>query len=229
MNPKLEPFLRRLGYSFDNSKLLEQALTHRSFGGINNERLEYLGDAVLDLVVGELLFERFPQANEGVLSNLRSQMVCQRALASAARNLGVPEVIVLGRSASSSGGHQRDSILSDAFEAIIGAIFLDSGWDNAREFTRANMPIEDSIYETAASTRDAKSRLQEFLQARKLPPPQYELKEISGPGHSQNFLVVCRSAPDVPDFEGSGASRRAAEQVAAGLTLDYLTVQATEK
>lgn len=229
MNPKLEPFLRRLGYKFDNLKLLEQALTHRSFGSNNNERLEYLGDAVLDLVVGEMLYSKFPQANEGVLSNLRSQIVCQPALAKVARELGIPEVIVLGQSASSSGGHQRDSILSDALEAIIGAIFLDSGWDAAREFTQGHMSVDDSAYESAASTRDAKSRLQEFLQAKKLPPPQYELKEISGPGHSQNFLVVCRSAPDVPDFQGSGSSRRSAEQAAAGLALDYLTAQATDK
>lgn len=229
MNLKLEPFLRRLGYSFDNHKLLEQALTHRSFGGTNNERLEYLGDAVLDLVVGEMLYSKFPQANEGVLSNLRSQMVCQKALATVARTLGVHEVIILGQSASRSGGHQRDSILSDALEALIGAIFVDSGWDAAREFTQKHMTIDDSVYDTAASTRDAKSRLQEFLQSKKLPPPQYELKEISGPGHSQNFLVVCHSAPDVPDFEGSGASRRAAEQMAAGLALDFLTVQAAEK
>lgn len=228
MNPKFEPFLRRLDYQFDNVQLLEQALTHRSFGGVNNERLEYLGDAVLDLCAGEMLYHKFPLANEGVLSNLRSQLVCQKALAQVARDLGIPEVIILGRSATTSGGHQRDSILSDAVEALIGAIFLDKGWDAARDFVNKHMRIEESAFETSASTRDAKSRLQEFLQAQKLPPPQYELKEISGPGHSQNFLVVCRSTPDAPDFEGLGASRRAAEQSAAGLALDYLTAQATE-
>lgn len=229
MRAEHESFLRRLGYQFTNLKLLEQALTHRSFGSTNNERLEYLGDAVLDLSVAEVLYRKFPEAKEGTLSNLRSQMVCQGALAKAAREVGIPDVLVLGQSAARSGGHQRDSILADTFEALIGAIYLDSGWEAAHSFSQKYMVVDDTMYESVANRRDAKSRLQEFLQAKRLPPPQYELKEISGPGHSQNFLVICRSAPDVPDFEGAGASRRAAEQVAAGLALDYLTGQTIEK
>ena len=225
MRADIEAFQRRLAYQFTNLKLLEQALTHRSFGAANNERLEFLGDAVLDLSVGEILYEKFPQADEGGLSNLRSQMVCQGALAAKAKELGISEVLTLGQSASRSGGHQRESILSDAFEALVGAIFLDGGWEAARDFARRFMVVEDSMLEGLALRRDAKSRLQEFLQAKRLPPPQYQLKEISGPGHNQTFSVVCRVGPDVPEFEGTGASRRTAEQVAAARSLDFLMAQ----
>ncbi len=229
MRPNLEAFLRRLRYQFSNPQLLLQALSHRSSGSLNNERLEYLGDAVLDLVVGEMLYEKFPTADEGALSNMRSQMVCQPALAAKARDLGIPEVLVLGQSASRSGGHQRDSILSDTLEALIGAMFLDSEWNQVREFIRREMPVDDDVLVNLAVRRDAKSRLQEFLQARRLPPPKYALVEISGPGHSQNFLVSCEPGEGLPTFQGQGSSRRAAEQMAAASALDYLVALATAR
>ena len=213
---------RFAGHVFSTPSLLAQALTHRSAGAPHNERPEFLGDAVLGLVVAEALYARWPKADEGSLTRARAELVRESALAAVARRLEVGERLVLGPGEMKSGGHRRDSILSDALEAVIGAIYLDAGYEVCR---RVVLPwFEEAVSAVPASKvgKDAKTRLQEWLQARQKPLPQYVLEHEGGEEHARVFTVRCILADPALDAEGVGGSRRAAEQVAAEAVLGRL-------
>jgi ribonuclease-3 len=208
-----------LGYRFRDDGLLLRALTHRSAGAAHNERLEFVGDAVLGLVTAELLFHARPRADEGQLTRLRARLVRKETLAAIARHIAVGERVVLGSGELRTGGHQRDSILANALEALIGGVFLDAGIDPARTVVHrllgemlAELPADDDL-------RDPKTRLQEYLQGRGLPLPEYAVRTVSGAAHDQWFEVVCRLPADGSEFGGAGTSRRTAEQVAATAAL----------
>ncbi|TWT20066.1 ribonuclease III [Luteimonas marina] len=210
------------GHVFADPGLLEQALTHRSAGAPHNERLEFLGDAVLGLVVAEALYARWPKADEGSLTRARAELVRESALAAVARRLEVGERLVLGPGEMKSGGHRRDSILSDALEAVIGAIYLDAGFEACRRVVLSL--FEDAVSAVPASKvgKDAKTRLQEWLQARQKPLPQYELQAEAGEEHARVFVVRCVLSDPEAAAEGEGGSRRAAEQAAAAGVLELL-------
>jgi ribonuclease-3 len=198
-----------------DSPLLDEALTHRSAGQRNNERLEYLGDAVLGLVVAEHLFREHPEASEGDLSRLRATLVNKDSLAVIGKAQGLGGHISLGQGEMKSGGARRNSILADAVEAVIGAVYLSSGFDAARAFVLtlyaerlANLPSLDEL-------KDPKTRLQEWLQGRNRDLPVYEVTAIDGKPHEQNFRAVCRIGDEPQAFHGEGTSRRRAEQAAA--------------
>jgi len=218
----LTRLLRLLGYGFRRPGLLEQALTHRSAGSPHNERLEFLGDALLDLIIADALFERFPQADEGQLSRLRSGLVKKESLAAVARELGLGDFLLLGPGESRTGGHTRDSILADALEAILAALYLDGGIEPARELVaRLFNPRLDRLGPDQV-LKDPKTCLQEYLQARKHPLPEYEILDVSGSPHAQEFRVACRVPALALETQGQGTSRRDAEQAAAGYLLDLL-------
>lgn len=213
---------RYLGHEFQDSKLLSLALTHRSAGGHNNERLEFLGDSILNHIIAEALFARFPQAREGELSRMRASLVKGDTLAEVARELELGEFLVLGSGERKSGGHRRGSILADALEAIIGAILLDAGVDTCRQrvlawFTSRLERLADNAVE-----KDPKTRLQEHLQGRGLSLPEYRLLNVQGEAHDQVFTVTCLLQKPEISVEGTGSSRRRAEQHAALATLERL-------
>ena len=211
----------KLGYHFADPSLLDLALTHRSAGRPNNERLEFLGDALVNMVVAEMLFEARPRANEGELSRLRAQLVSEPALAERARELHLGDVLKLGSGELKSGGFRRDSILSDAFEALVAAIYRDGGFAACRDWLRR--VFAEPLAAVGPPQKDPKTRLQEWLQGRGLPLPQYELLAEHGEEHARTFDVACVLAhPEAVRFEGRGGSRRAAEQVAAQAALDVL-------
>lgn len=206
--------MRRLGYQFTTGSLLQAALTHRSMRGVNNERLEFLGDSLLNFIIAAELYQQFPQAEEGELSRLRSVLVKGESLAELAQEFELGEYLRLGPGELKSGGFTRQSILADAFEAIIGAIYLDASFDVCRE--RVLYWFSSRIKEVhLAIQKDAKTRLQEYLQARKLPLPIYEVLSIKGEAHAQLFCVECRVLGLPYTAQSFGASRRKAEQVAA--------------
>lgn len=212
----------RLGYRFQSPDLLAQALTHRSFGRQHNERLEFLGDSVLNCAVASLLYRRYTTSPEGELSRLRANLVKQDPLHDIARTLGVPDALILGEGERRSGGHQRPSILADAVEALLGAIYLESGFDTAAQVVeRLYAPLLDSA-DPAELGKDAKTRLQEYLQGHRLPLPHYEVVATHGQAHHQHFEVRVRLQKPALVFEGQGDSRRKAEQVAARAALDHL-------
>jgi ribonuclease-3 len=215
-----------LGYRFDNPELLRRALTHRSAPGASNERLEFLGDAVLDTVVSEFVFRAVPSASEGDLSRLRASLVRDRSLARLALELGIGEFVILGSGEKKSGGHRRESILADAVEALIGAIYLDSGFDAARRVVERAFGERLESLPDPAELRDPKTRLQEWLQARALPLPNYELVKISGKAHRQVFEVSCTVDGLEAMTTGVGSSRRNAEQRAAAAMLERLSESA---
>jgi ribonuclease-3 len=211
-----------LDHAFERPELLRQALTHRSYGTPNNERLEFVGDAVLNCVVGRALYERFPDMPEGDLSRMRAHLVNQDTLAQVARRIDLGRAIRVGEGEMKSGGTGRASILADAMEAVFGAVFLDGGYEAACR-------VIDGVYadvlreaDPTALGKDPKTRLQEWLQAKRLPVPEYAIVATSGEAHSQTFEVECR----IPDLgivaQGSGTSRRAAEQDAAQQALGAL-------
>ena len=209
-------------YAFVEPSLLQQALTHRSAGAPHNERLEFLGDAVLGVIVSDALYARWPKADEGSLTRARAELVRESSLAEVARRLAVGEWLTLGPGEMKSGGHRRDSILSDALEAVIGAIYLDAGFEACRAVV---LPwFEEAVSAVPASKvgKDAKTRLQEWLQGRQKPLPLYELKSESGEEHARVFVVRCVLSDPAVAGEGEGGSRRAAEQVAAGVVLELL-------
>lgn len=210
------------GYVFAAPALLAQALTHRSAGAPHNERLEFLGDAVLGVIVAEALYARWPKADEGSLTRARAELVRESSLAGVARRLEIGPRLVLGPGEMKSGGHRRDSILSDALEAIIGAIYLDAGFDACR---RVVLPwFEEAVSAVPAGKvgKDAKTRLQEWLQGRQKPLPQYVLQQESGEEHARVFVVRCVVSDPPLAGEGEGGSRRAAEQLAAEVVLGQL-------
>lgn len=211
----------KLGYRFADDSLLRLALTHRSAGRPNNERLEFLGDALVNLVVAELLFDARPRASEGELSRLRAQLVSEPALAERARELQLGEELKLGSGELKSGGFRRDSILADAFEAVVAAIYRDGGFDACRDWLQARFAAP--LAAAGPPRKDPKTLLQEWLQARGVPLPHYELLAEHGEEHARTFDVACVvEQPYAARFDGSGGSRRAAEQAAAEAMLAHL-------
>ena len=219
----LERLQRALGYQFTDPSLLSLALTHRSAGKRNNERLEFLGDSIVNHVIAETLFSRFPDVREGSLSRMRAALVKGDTLADIARQLELGMYLDLGPGERKSGGQRRDSILADALEAIAGAILLDGGVDACRRclLDWYGVRLEDLTED--ADRKDAKTRLQEYLQGRGQPLPKYSLLEVSGDDHDQQFRVACTIKSADLSTEGEGVSRRKAEQVAAKIALKKLS------
>lgn len=215
------------GHVFRDPALLERALTHRSAAAVHNERLEFLGDALVGAIVAEALYARWPKAAEGELTRARAALVRESALAALARRLELGPRILLGPGEMKSGGHRRESILSDALEAVVGAIYLDAGFETCRTVV---LPWFAEAIEALPPPhklgKDAKTRLQEWLQARQLPLPTYTLLSESGEEHAKLFRTECALASSTVRCEGEGASRRAAEQVAAEAVLAEIERQA---
>jgi ribonuclease-3 len=205
-----------LGYRFRERSHLEQALTHRSARAQHNERIEFVGDGVLNCVIAVLLFERFPDLPEGQLSRLRANLVNRDTLHELALSLDVGEHLRLGEGESRSGGATRPSILADALEAVFGAIFLDGGFDAAREVISRLYERSIAALNLGESSKDAKTRLQEYLQGRRLSLPVYSVLSVAGEAHAQTFEVSCELPELGVRAQGTGKSRRAAEQEAAG-------------
>lgn len=212
----------RIGYRFRDGALLEQALTHRSYGSPHNERLEFLGDSVLGCVMAEALYARFPGLSEGELTRLRAALVCEEALCDAARELQVGPGIRLGEGERARGSEIRASILADALEALFGAVLMDGGYDAARRIVLAVYGERLAGIDPRGPTKDPKTRLQEYLQGQHRSRPEYHVVRVSGAAHRQNFEVECR----VPDLAiqatGTGSSRQRAEQEAAAALLDRI-------
>ncbi|MCB1790596.1 MAG: ribonuclease III [Gammaproteobacteria bacterium] len=212
---------RRIGYEFKDASLLERALTHRSLGARNNERLEFLGDAILGFEVAENLFRSVDDANEGQLSRMRAHLVKRETLAAIARELEFGQILRLGAGELRSGGQSRDSILADALEAVIAAVYLDGGLDEARALIRRLLGARLADPTPEIQRKDPKTRLQEHLQSLGRPLPQYDVVGVAGDQHDQTFRVSC-STGLAPDVEGRGSSRRKAEQAAAKAMLKQL-------
>ncbi|HZT55570.1 MAG TPA: ribonuclease III [Burkholderiaceae bacterium] len=215
MDTRLDALQRRIGHRFDDARLLSRALTHRSFGADHNERLEFLGDAVLSLVISGLLFERFAGSDEGDLTRVRAHLVREESLHRVALQLALPEVLHLGEGEARGGGAQRASILADALEALIGATFLDGGFDAARTAVTGLFGEIIATTDIASWSKDAKTELQEWLQARRLPVPTYRIRATHGQAHAQTFEVECVVPALSLVEQGVGRSRRVAEQEAA--------------
>jgi ribonuclease-3 len=209
----------RLGYRFKNPELLESALTHRSFGRRNNERLEFLGDALLNFVIARELFDRCPELAEGLLSRLRANLVKGDTLAEVAFELDLGHSLRLGAGARKTGGYRRKSILADALEAVLGAVCLDGGTEAGAAVVQRLFAQRLAHLPTEGNLKDPKTRLQEYLQARGALLPIYQLEAVTGPEHDQRFEVSCRVHDAAAPFRGVGASRRDAEQQAASLAL----------
>lgn len=219
------PALPRLAHAFGDPALLETALTHRSAGRRNNERLEFLGDAVLGMVVGEELYARFPRATEGELTRLRADLVREATLAELARAIALGDAMRLGPGELRSGGFRRDSILADAFEAVLGAVYLDGGWAAARAVLLPLLAGRLDALVPGHAPKDPKTELQELLQGRGLALPAYDLSGTAGDEHDKTFFVRCRVAALDVIADGEGASRRAAETQAAQLALARIADQ----
>jgi ribonuclease-3 len=222
MDSRLAALQTRLGYRFSDEALLERALRHRSFGADHNERLEFLGDAVLSLAISSLLFDRFAGSDEGDLTRVRAHLVREDSLHKVALSLGLPEVLRLSEGEARGGGAQRVSILADALEAVIGAAFLDGGFDAARTLVQGMFGEVIATTEIANWSKDAKTELQEWLQARRLPVPTYRISATRGQAHAQTFEVECSVPALSLAHSGEGRSRRLAEQEAARRMLDGL-------
>jgi ribonuclease-3 len=212
----------RLGYVPRDRDLFVIALTHRSADGPNNERLEFLGDSVLNLLLSERLYREFPTASEGDLSRLRARLVSEEPLAEVATQMQLGELLFLGSGELKTGGYRRQSILADAFEALCGALFIDGGLEAVRERIAPMFESRIAALPEPSALKDAKTRLQEHLQANGWPLPVYAVKRTSGEPHAQIFLVSCAVAHVPIETEGEGPSRRRAEQVAAQAALKAL-------
>ncbi|MBP6225300.1 MAG: ribonuclease III [Rhizobacter sp.] len=222
MDPRLDALQRRLGHRFSDVGLLALALTHRSFSAEHNERLEFLGDAVLSLAISSLLYERFAGSDEGDLTRVRAHLVREDSLHKVAVLQGLPEVLRLSDGEARGGGAQRASILADALEAIIGATFLDGGFASARALVQRMFGDVINTTEIGGWAKDAKTELQEWLQARRLPVPGYRISATRGQAHAQTFEVECEVPALSLKHLGEGRSRRLAEQEAARRMLDAL-------
>lgn len=221
----LDRLQRKIDYQFQDTGLLKQALTHRSAGHKHNERLEFLGDAILNLTIAEALFHQFPKCNEGELSRMRATLVREPTLALLARDFQLGDYLSLGQGELKSGGFRRESILADCVEALIGAISLDSSLGNATEIvTRWYQPLLKDI-QPGDNQKDAKTRLQEYLQGNRLPVPTYNIVNIQGEAHNQLFTVECSIQNNDRTFIGKGSSRRKAEQAAAEQILQELKIK----
>ena len=214
---------KNLNYEFSDSELLNRALTHKSYSADNNERLEFLGDAVLGYVIADTLFRRKADVDEGTLTRYRALLVRGRTLAEIGRDIGLSEVMRLGSGEARAGDHQRDSILADGMEAVFGAILLDGGAPEVQRVILELFAARLDDLPQPDSLKDPKSRLQEWLQSDGLPLPEYHLEKESGPPHARHFAVSCRIDDHNIRTSGEGSSRRAAEQEAATKALLLLT------
>lgn len=212
---------KTIGYTFNDFDLLKQALTHRSALGNHNERLEFLGDSTLGFAISVDLYLRFPNVDEGDLSRMRATLVCGKMLAEIGREFDLGECLILGPGELKSGGFRRDSIIADAVEAIIGAIFLDSNIDTVKAKVLSWYDSRLKSIEPGISQKDPKTRLQEHLQSRKQPLPLYEVMEVKGEAHNQQFTMSC-SIEGIESVQGKGTSRRKAEQITAQKMLDLI-------
>ncbi|MEY8875375.1 MAG: ribonuclease III [Leptothrix sp. (in: b-proteobacteria)] len=219
----LDALQARLGHVFRDPVLLQRALTHRSHGHDHNERLEFLGDAVLNMTVSDLLFDQFDNSPEGDLTRVRAHLVRQDMLHRIALSLQLPVVLRLSDGEARGGGAQRPSILADAMEALIGAVYRDAGYDAAQALVQRLFEPLVSETVTQAWAKDAKTQLQEWLQGRKHSIPDYRIESTRGRAHDQTFIVVCSVAGMGVEGRGEGRSRRAAEQEAARLVLEQLS------
>ena len=222
LNPELQALQQRLNHHFSNPRLLERALTHRSFTSDHNERLEFLGDSVLNLAISGLLFEKLSQLPEGDLSRVRANLVKQDTLFQIAVGLGLATGLRLGDGEKRSGGHKRPSILADALEAIIGAVYLDAGFEVAAALVHRLYSGIELNAQMSAMGKDPKTELQEWLQARKMKLPLYRVVATLGEAHKQTFDVECTVTETGRSERGIGASRRAGEQAAAAAMLQHL-------
>ena len=213
-----------LGYSFSDPDLLTLALTHRSCGALNNERLEFLGDSILNHIVAEALFQQFQSSREGDLSRMRASLVKGETLAEVARELKLGEYLRLGPGEMKSGGQRRDSILADTFESLVGAMLLDADVETCRQQVLRLFSARLSELSPQQTGKDAKTRLQEHLQGRGKALPEYGLRAVSGDDHEQEFTVTCELSDYGVKVEGQGSSRRRAEQTAAATALRELGV-----
>ncbi len=213
-----------LGHTFSRRDLLRQALTHRSHGAAHNERLEFLGDSILNCVVAALLFERFGALREGDLSRLRASLVRKESLSEIAQSLALGEFLLLGEGEQKSGGHNRPSILADALEALFGSVYLDAGFARAYAIVACLYEPWLSAIEPGSAAKDPKTALQEILQARRLALPHYELRATRGEAHAQEFEVECQIPSLAISTVGSGASRRIAEQEAAQRAVERISL-----
>ena len=214
----------RIGHAFTDQGLLAQALTHRSAGAPHNERLEFLGDSIVNFLVAETLFQRWPKADEGALTRARAELVREAALATIARHLQLGERLTMGPGEMKSGGHRRDSILADALEAIVAAIYLDSSFETCRTVVLPWFEESLAALPVGRPEKDAKTRLQEWLQGHQRPLPVYDLVSESGDDHAKLFLARCTTLDPPLTADGEGTSRRNAEQVAAAALLDKLDI-----
>jgi ribonuclease-3 len=219
---RLRALQARLGHTFAQPALLARALTHRSGGTAHNERLEFLGDAVLNLAVSQLLYERFAGSDEGDLTRIRTHLVREESLHRVALEIGLPQVLRLSEAEARAGGAQRASILADALEAVLGAVFMDGGFAPALEAVRSLFGALIAGSDPSQWSKDAKTALQEWLQGRKMAVPVYRLVAARGQAHAQTFEVACEVAALERSYTGEGRSRRAAEQEAARRMLEAL-------
>ena len=211
----IDALLKKLEYTFSDIELLDEALTHRSFAAKNNERLEFLGDGILNFVIAHELFKSYPDVQEGDLSRLRANLVNKESLAEIANKLELGDVIKLGSGELKSGGFRRPSILADTVESIFGAVYSDGGFEAARELIVRLYTYRLSSPTDLQSLKDPKTQLQELLQSRKFSLPVYDVSDITGKAHAQVFHIKCSIAKLKIEVEGKGKSRRKAEQVAA--------------
>ncbi|PQJ61471.1 ribonuclease III [Vibrio chagasii] len=223
MNSPIDKLERKIGYQFNDADLIHLALTHRSAAGKHNERLEFLGDSILSFVIADDLYHRFPKVNEGDMSRMRATLVRGHTLAELGREFELGDYLKLGPGELKSGGFRRDSILADAVEAIIGAIYLDSDTEAVRGIILSWYQSRLEAIQPGVSQKDPKTRLQEFLQGRRNPLPVYTVTNIKGEAHNQEFTVECEVAGVDKPVIGKGTSRRKAEQAAAETALEQLS------
>ena len=222
MIDKLKRLEKKLGYLFIDGDLLKRAITHRSAGSRHNERLEFLGDSILSLVIAEALFHRFPDVSEGDMSRMRATLVREKTLAELAREFDLGEYLILGPGELKSGGFRRESILADTVEALIGAIFLDVGIEQSRTLLLQWYASRLDEIRPGADQKDPKTRLQELLQGKRKPLPSYAVVKVKGEAHNQEFTVQCEIEGLDVTVVGVGSSRRKAEQAAAEKALEQL-------
>ena len=223
MNSPIDKLERKIGYQFNDADLIHLALTHRSAAGKHNERLEFLGDSILSFVIADDLYHRFPKVNEGDMSRMRATLVRGHTLAELGREFELGDYLKLGPGELKSGGFRRDSILADAVEAIIGAVYLDSDTEVVRRIILSWYQSRLESIQPGVSQKDPKTRLQEFLQGRRNPLPVYTVTNIKGEAHNQEFTVECKVAGVDKPVIGKGTSRRKAEQAAAETALEQLS------
>jgi len=221
----LKAFQTKINYVFNDQALLKQALTHKSAYHIHNERLEFLGDAVLNFVIGDILYARFPEATEGMLTRTRANLVNKQSLHQIAEELALGDYLYLGLGEQKSGGFRRSSILADALEAVIGAIYLDSGFEGSYKMIVAWFSEKIHQQTPHSQLKDPKTRLQEWCQAKHFPLPQYLLVATEGDAHRQTFIIECAMTEQNLSCQAQGQSRRIAEQKAAEKMLEQLNVE----